>query len=56
MMKLLWTVMSRFMKPEVMEICNTGGELLKIDIKNQENQLLLNKIDFGAPANEEVTK
>ena len=38
-----------------MERCNTEVELLKIDIKNQENQLLLNKIDFGASANEEVT-
>ena len=55
-MKVLWTVMSRFMKSEVMERCNTGGELLNIDIKNQENQLLLSKIDFGASANEEVTK
>ena len=33
-----------------MERCNTEVELLKIDIKNQENQLLLNKIDFGASA------
>ena len=56
MMKVLWTVMSRFMKSEVMERCNTGGELLNIGIKNQENQLLLSKIDFGASANEEVTK
>ena len=55
MIKVLQTVMGRFIKPEVMERCNTEVELLKIDIKNQENQLLLNKIDFGVSANEEVT-
>ena len=51
MMKVLWTVLSQFIKPKIMERCNTGGELLKMDIKNQENQLLLNKIDFGGSAN-----
>ena len=43
--------MSQFIKPKIMERCNTGRELLKMDIKNQGNQLLLNKIDFGGPAN-----
>ena len=32
------------MKAEVMERYNTGGQLLKGDIKNQESKQLINKI------------
>ena len=38
MMKVLWTVMSGFIKLEVMEICNTGGEPLNVNTRNQEKK------------------
>ena len=51
-------VISGFIKLEVMEICNTGGEPLNLNTRNQEKkpQQLLNKIDFGISANEVLTK
>ena len=38
MMKVLWTVISGFIKLEVMKISNTGGEPLNLNTRNQEKK------------------
>ena len=44
---LIRNIMSRCIKPEIVESCNTLTKLAKFDTKNEQNHLSLKKIDIG---------